>query len=185
MSLYEEIIFLINSKCEGEYWDFKQQWPNKCSLLHDIICLSNNLLNRDAYLIIGVEDDSFFVKGVEDDDKNRKNTQQLTDLLKDKPFAGDVRPSVEVRTITMSGKNVDVIIIKNNSRPPIYLTKDVDGLKCAHIYTRIQDTNTPREKTADIDKTEILWRKRFGIDKSPLERVALLLEDEEKWMNLP
>ena len=53
MSLYEEISELIDLKTEGDYWDFKVQWhENKADLLHDIICMANNLANRNAYLII-------------------------------------------------------------------------------------------------------------------------------------
>ncbi len=41
-----EICQLIAMKQEGSYWDFKKEWYNKKSdLLHDIICLSNNLVN--------------------------------------------------------------------------------------------------------------------------------------------
>lgn len=48
---------LIKEKREGEYWDFKAKYHvNKAELLHDIICLSNNLLNNEAYLILGVSD---------------------------------------------------------------------------------------------------------------------------------
>ena len=35
---------LISRKHEGDYWDFKEtHHENKADLLHDIICLSNNL----------------------------------------------------------------------------------------------------------------------------------------------
>ena len=68
MSLYEEISELIDLKTEGDYWDFKVQWhENKADLLHDIICMANNLANRDAYLIIAdhQHDTSFSVSDLE------------------------------------------------------------------------------------------------------------------------
>ncbi|MFR9257126.1 MAG: helix-turn-helix domain-containing protein, partial [Merdibacter sp.] len=56
-ALRSEILDLISLKTEGEYWDFKGKWhDNNADLLHDIICMANNLANRDAYLIIGVSD---------------------------------------------------------------------------------------------------------------------------------
>ena len=50
----EEILELISLKQEGAYWDFKKEWyeeGKQPDLLHDIICMSNNLENRDAYII--------------------------------------------------------------------------------------------------------------------------------------
>ena len=56
----EEILNLIQSNKEGEYWDFKVSYTNNTvDLLHDIICLSNNLENREAYLIIGIADNGY------------------------------------------------------------------------------------------------------------------------------
>ena len=53
MELMEEIQSLIELKTEGDYWDFKEMWhDNKASLLHDIICMANNQVGRDAYIIL-------------------------------------------------------------------------------------------------------------------------------------
>lgn len=44
----EEILGLISLKQEGAYWDFKKEWyeeGKQPDLLHDIICMSNNLEN--------------------------------------------------------------------------------------------------------------------------------------------
>ena len=44
-------------------------------LLHDIICMSNNLVNRDAYIIIGIDvEDDYSINDVLND-SNRKNTE--------------------------------------------------------------------------------------------------------------
>ena len=46
-----EITQLIGLKQEGEYWDFKREWhKNKSDLLHDIICLANNLTGHNGYI---------------------------------------------------------------------------------------------------------------------------------------
>ena len=84
-----EIRNLIGLKQEGGYWDFKKEWhKNHTDLLHDIICFANNLVNRDCYIIIGVDQENDY--GIVDitSDSNRKNTQNIVDFLKDKKFAG-------------------------------------------------------------------------------------------------
>lgn len=50
------------------------------------------------------------------------------------------------------------------------------------IYTRIQDTNTPSNKGADLDKIEYLWKKRFHLLESPFERARYYLEDRNNWI---
>lgn len=187
---FEDKIFeLISLKQEGEYWDFKRQWhENNADLLHDIICMANNLTDNDGYIIIGIDEkDDFTVHGVMSE-TNRKNTQKLVDFLKDKAFAGDRRPTVYVQAIEWAEQFIDVIVIQNNMYTPYYLTKDYEDKKqdknvvrAYHIYTRIMDTNTPKNRSADLDKVEYLWKKRFGINKTALERMQVYLEDKENW----
>lgn len=38
------------------------------------------------------------------------------------------------------------------------------------------DTNTPKNASADIDVIEKLWKKRFGIDATALDRALLFLQ---------
>lgn len=190
MNLYEEIRELIDLKTEGDYWDFKVQWhENNADLLHDIICMANNLVNRDAYLIIGVSDskheDGVKIKGVPEE--NRKSQQNLIDFLKNIKFGGGIRPTVYVQTLPFAENCfVDVIIIKNTRNTPYYLVEPFnDGRKCVqagHIYTRIGDTNTPQKGFADIDKVEYLWRKRFGVDLSVTEKLLLMLDSPDDWL---
>ena len=177
-SFTEEIQNLIALGTEGNYWDFKEKWhSNNGDILHDIICMANNLVNCDAYIIIGVSNNGTIV-GVLDDD--RKNQQNLIDFLKDKKFAGDIRPTVYVQTLDLE-KQVDVIIIKNTTYTPYYLTESYKGVNQNNVYTRVGDTNTPKKATADVDKVEFLWRKRFGLDLSPLEKVKFLLRNPRNW----
>ena len=188
-SLYDEILELIALGTEGDYWDFKQKWhENNADLLHDIICMANNLADRDAYIIIGVSDgqstNGIQIIGVPED--NRKSQQNLIDFLKDKKFAGGLRPTVYVQTLNVGGKTIDVIIVKNTSNTPYFLVEQHNyGQECVragHIYTRIGDTNTPKVAFADIDKVEYLWRKRFGIDLTVNERLLRLLDNPNGWL---
>ena len=113
MELVEEIRNLIELKIEGDYWDFKEMWhDNKASLLHDIICMANNQLGRDAYIIIGVSDsrcqDGVKIKGVTE--VNRKDQQHLIDFLRSKKFAGGLRPPVYLQTISLCDDHIDISV---------------------------------------------------------------------------
>lgn len=186
LSLKNEIIRLISLQQEGGYWDFKREWhENKGALLHDIICMANNLCNRDGYIIIGVDEENNYKIANIKADSNRKNTQNLVDFLKDKKFAGGVRPLVYVEHISLYQGEVDVIVIENNHNTPHYLTEPFEGLRANHIYTRVMDTNTPVDKSADINNVEYLWRKRFHLDDTPLERAEYYLKQPQNWSDSP
>lgn len=59
ISFKEEVLRLIAFQQEGEHWDFKKEWhKNKSDLLHDIICMANNLSNHDGLIIIGVNEET-------------------------------------------------------------------------------------------------------------------------------
>lgn len=124
ITLEWEIAELIERHAEGEYWDFKQQWYlHNADLLHDIICMANSPANRDCYIIIGIEDKTFKILGV--DTENRKNQQNVIELLRQKPkWAGGHIPEVYVRTIQIEGKEIDTIIIKQSNHTPFYLLED-------------------------------------------------------------
>lgn len=185
MNLQNLIINLIATKKEGDYWDFKEKWyDNKADLLHDIICFANNRVNRDCYIIIGVQDKTFYILGLQNE-SNRKNQQNIIDFLKDKKFSGGIRPDIEVRTINIQNNELDILIIKNSYDTPYFLLEDYRDkeklVKKYSIYTRIGDTNTPKESIADIDQIEYLWKKRFLLTESPIKRIFEALNDQENW----
>ena len=184
---YKELKQLISLKHEGGYWDFKREWfDNTTDLLHDIICMANNLENRDAYIIIGIDQENDYWSNDVSNDKNRKNTQNLTDFLKDKQFAGGVRPLVHVESFNYENNNViDVIVIENSKNTPFFLLKNYQGVFSYQIYTRVQDTNTPKNSTADINHIEYLWKKRFNLLESPIERFSSYLSDRDNWIEMP
>lgn len=194
MELFEEIQRLIALGTEGEYWDFKELWhDNKASLLHDIICMANNQVGRDAYIIFGVSDskspDGVKIRGVQE--ANRKDQQHLIDFLRNKKFAGGVRPSVYLQTLEIPDENgvcqqIDVVIVKDSAKTPFFIVenfRDKDKeIRAGYIYTRIGDTNTAIDSIADLDKIEYLWRKRFGIDLSAVEKLLRLLDSPDDWI---
>ncbi|MEG1313159.1 MAG: ATP-binding protein [Bacilli bacterium] len=183
-----EIMSLINLQQEGSYWDFKREWyssDKKADLLHDIICMANNLANRDAYIIIGINEDADYCVSSVVDDPNRRNTQQLVDFLREKSFAGGVRPIVNVQSIKVEDAVIDIINIKNSFNTPFYLITNYQSVMPSNIYTRIMDSNTPKNKSADISQVELLWKKRLGLLSTPLERMYLFLQNQSEWDESP
>lgn len=186
------VVELIARKTEGGYWDFKRIWhESNADLLHDIICMANNIENRDAYIIIGVAN-----SGELNDistDKNKKKTEHLISFLRTKRFVGQFRPIVKVETLSIEGNTLDIIVIENTTNTPYVLEEDYvekkktqadkdKVIKQGNIYTRIQDTNTPVDKTADYDKAELLWKKRFHLNASPLEKFNYYIKDTDNWI---
>lgn len=187
--LVGEIKNLISSKTEGGYWDFKRSWPkDDISLLHDIICFSNNLENRDCYIIIGIDENKDFSYYPLDNDTHRKNNNELVTFLRDKKFTGGIRPTVILKHLEVNGDILDVIIVKNTLNTPYILDEDFPSnknnkkLRERYVYTRINDTNTPKDKNADLDKVEYLWRKRFGIHLDISEKLNIYLSEIDNWI---
>ena len=179
----------ISKKQEGNSWDFKRQWyegeQGRINLLHDILCMSNLIADEDGIIIIGVDEGNNYSLCDVSSDPNRKNTQMMVTFLRDKPFDGGIRPTVYVETLVISGVVLDVIVVESSTQVPYYLTRDFkNSILPYRIYTRVGDTNTARDKSADRDKVEKLWKKRFGIDKSPLEKFKIYLEDYNHWKSV-
>lgn len=193
MNLDIDIRRLINSKREGAYWDFKEEpHENNAELLHDIMCLANTLHNGNKYLIFGITDPTSEtkLKGLLPNQKNRKTQAQYIDFLRTKKFAGDCRPTVELQTLLIDELEIDVLIVFDEANKPYYLTEDYrlklpnnkeTIVKANHIYTRINDTNTPIDKSADVVLLEKMWRQRFGIDLPPLKRMENFLKKPSDW----
>lgn len=174
---------LIKSKIEGEYWDFKQEWhKNNERLLHDIICFANTIHDKDCYLIIGVSDTGEIV-GV--NEENRIKQADILDLLSNTDFAGDNIPKVELNTLKIEGKEIDVLIIFNSYTVPYYLkskSKRYNNIREGYIYIRIGDKNTSISQNAGIQQIEMLWKKRLGLTQPTLLQIINRLEDKLEWV---
>ena len=132
-----EIYELISQNQEGAYWDFKKEWYSKDKngdMLHDIICMANNMEDRDAYIIIGVDEENDY--GINDlsNSENRKNTQKMVDFLRDKKFVGGIRPMVYVETMNDGRGEIDVIVIKNGYSTPYHLAESYLNVNANNIY---------------------------------------------------
>lgn len=193
MELERIVVSLLKEHSEGSYWDFKQNWHNsKVDLLKDIICMANSTTidMQDGYIIFGVEDKTFKITGVSDD-SNRKNQENIIGFLSSQIWAGEETPEIEVKTICIEGKEVDVLIIRNSSVTPYYLLKDYTKnmssgkskniLHAGVIYSRVGDRNTSSAECATKQATEYLWKKRFGLIGTDDYKVAKRLKNIDNW----
>lgn len=153
--------------------------------INEDLFMANNLVDRDAYIIIGVNEECDYAIQDVSQDANRRNTQMLTDFIRGKKFAGDFRPVVTVEQVHLDGGLVDVIVVHNSINTPYYLKEKYKGIFANNIYVRLQDSNTPVDKSADFHHAEYLWKKRFGMLLSPIEKVKLYLKHPEHWANSP
>jgi hypothetical protein len=182
----------INEHSEGSYWDFKQSWHNNnADLLKDIICMANNTTTdmQDGYIIFGVEDNTFKIIDVSDD-SNRKNQENVIGFLSAQTWANEEIPNVEVKTIKIDEKEVDVLIIHNSGTTPYYLLKDYAKsnkgkdktiIHAGVVYSRVGDRNTSSAECATKQATEFLWKKRFGLVGTDDYKVAKRLKNIETW----
>lgn len=188
---------LIGTNREATHWDFKRIWhKNNADLIHDIICLANNPKGHIGLLIIGVDDGAEHeLIDVEEYSENRKDSQKITDLLRACRWLTTF-PYVRVVPIRLSDVNLDVVLIEpNDDAIPYRLAKDYEAsirdsqsgrskrkvVRAGTIYSRDGDSNTPIDGTADVILSEKLWRRHFGLDKTPLERASSLLREPSKW----
>ena len=178
---------------EGEYWDFKEKPyfyegqskeeknKKKNDLLHDIICMANNLSNRDAYIIMGIQDKPIKITGVKQF-SNKWTQEKYQDFLQNLTWAGDMIPTVEFRTI--NDGDLDVLIIKKSNKIPFYITKKYSKVRENQIYVRKGSKNTAIDSQAEIGDIEKLFEFRFGLTPFPKERVINYITDHDHWTEM-
>lgn len=183
MQLSYEINRLIKTGKEGAFWDFKRQHhTKKDELLHDVLCLANAEHDGDRFLIFGIEDGSMRPRDLSGDEV-RRTQSDILDFLKSnqRKFAENRHPNVRLEKVEVESCEIDVLIISNSQKKPFYLIDNFQSIKPYHIYSRVEDTNTPPNKSASPHQIELMWRERFGLDKPPLRRVKTFLTDFDGW----
>lgn len=90
-----------------------------------------------------------------------------------------------VESLDFGEIEIDVIVIHNSDATPFYLTENFQSVMPNNIYTRVMDSNTPKNKSADLPHIETLWKKRFGLLSSPLERMMIYLKNPDLWKSSP
>lgn len=176
--LEELLPILLSRGKEGEFWDFKQEWHERIEdLIKDIICFSNTIHDNDCYLIFGIADD-LSIAGMS---KKRRKQADILDALSKLVYAGDIVPIIAVETVYYENKELDVLIIYDTDRTPIYLKKTYGKMAMGCIYARVGDRNTPDFGNAEIGIIEGLWKKRLGLTKPLLDYIFDSLKHELDW----
>ena len=182
-NLRETIVTLIRRRAEGTYWDFKRcHHDENYELIHDVLCLANANHRGDRFLIFGVNNEDFSLHSVTCG--HRRRTQaSIADLFRNhaSKFFQSRLPEFWLQEITLDGTFLDVLVIKDMPHKPYYLVQRIQELRAHHIYTRVSDTNTPKPDAAQPHEIERMWRERFGLALSPLEKVQLYLDDPRSW----
>lgn len=177
--LTELLFTFLETKRENDFFDMKLKWHDRIDdLIKDIICFSNTVHDRDSYIFFGINDD-FEIIGLNDTERTKQ--ADIVDTISKLHFSGSERPSFEVNTISIYGKEIDVLVIFNNDKTPIFLEKPYGKMKAGCVYTREKDRNTPDNGNATFPQIEALWRKRFGLVKSKKEFFFDLLENRNNW----
>ena len=152
----------------------KRREYSSSTIFFNVLTLS--LIHIYAYIIFGIEDKTMKVIGVEND-PNRKNLNQLSQFISGKYFSV-YTPEIDLQTIEIEGHQIDVLIIYNTAHTPYYLEKDFkDQKKIVHqgqIYIRLNDHKEGYgNQAAPYCCIEHLWKKRFGINLSIMDRCLL------------
>ncbi len=183
-TLLADIRALIVRRSEGTYWDFKScHHTNKADLIHDILCLANAKHKGSRFLIFGVDDLNFSLHTISND-PGRRTQANIAGLFRDNAskFFQSRFPDFHLMEITIDGTLLDVLIIEDTPHKPYYLVERYEKLCAHHIYTRVCDTNTPATDAAQPHEIERMWRERFGLDISPLDRIKLYLNETDSWV---
>ena len=186
--LLATVLNLASRKTEGRHWDFKlQHHENNSELIHDILCLANAENEGRRYLIFGIEDQSYELHSITGT-PDRKSQAHIAGLLRDNAgkFFQSRTPDIYLSEIQCDGKSLDVLVIEDKPHKPYYLVEDYKHsgktVRKHHIYTRLNDTNTPITEAAPPHEIERMWRERFGLNKTPLEKAKRYLEDPTEWV---
>ena len=183
-TLQKTVATLINRRAEGEYWDFKRcHHRDKDNLVHDILCLANARHQGSRFLIFGVDDKDFSLHSISSD-TGRRTQADIASLFRDNAnkFFQSKFPEFYLSEVSINGALIDVLVVEDTSHKPYYLIEKYGKICAHHIYTRVCDTNTPKNDAAQPHEIERMWRERFGLDMTPLERVKLYLSDFDAWV---
>ena len=176
---------LIAAQKEGDHWDFKRDaHARPGDLIKDIICLANSPRHAgDRYIIYGV-DDMGTVVGMQS--TTRRTQADIVDTLSNAGFAGGIYPDIYLEQIEVQGLVVEVLVIKDRPEKPYFLQRAYNKrgvrLNPGTIYSRVRDSNTPNDQVAPFHDIERMWRERFGLDRTPFQRLKKYLLDKDSWV---
>lgn len=150
-------------------------------LIKDIVCFTNTCHDSNCYLVFGVTDD-YQIVGI--DDANRLEQSRIEDTFSSMVFANSIRPEIDVESIILEGKELQVLTIHNENQTPIYLEKQFGAMRPGCIYSRHGDKNTPNNGNSTPGEIEKLWKKRFKLLKTSLDFVFENLNNRDEWVEV-
>ena len=172
------IDYLLTQGREGDFWDFKQEWHEHMEdLIKDIFCFVNTIHDENCFLIIGIAD-NLSITGMS---KRRRKQAEILDALSNLKYACDNTPQITVETIIYHGEELDILTIYNDDKTPVFLKEKYGKMRSGCIYARVGDKNTPNNGNAEIGVIENLWKKRFGLTKTPLDQIYDELDNKGNW----
>ena len=174
---------LIARKGEGVYWDFKRKHHKlSADLVHDVLCLANAEHAGPRFLIFGVDDDDYSLYDIQGSE-GRRTQADIAGLFRDNAhkFFQSRFPTFHLREVAIEGILVDVLVIEDEPKKPYHLIENIEKVRAHHVYTRVCDTNTPANGSAQPHEVERMWRERFGLDAPALERARRCLEEPVAW----
>ena len=172
-----------NNTAESTHVDFKEKWhDNNATLIHDILCMCNADISTDRFILFGINDNAI-ITGVNTEDNNCKDSAKLYNSLRDSNF--NRLPELDVYRLIIEEKSIDLIHIAKSSHKPFFLNRDKQAgnkiVRAGVVYTRNGSANTPRNSSASEVEIEKMWRERFGLLLTPLERFFMYIEDIQNW----
>lgn len=167
---------------ESDWLDFKFEWhDNLTELVIDILCLANSDADCDRYLVFGVNDKDH--SQIHTPVDNHKTLEQLNDFFGKRNFTRI--PNISLQTVDIGDAKIDVLTIKKSTYRPYFLTQDYkSGNVCVRagvVYTRNGAVNTPKDSTASENQIADMWRERFGLNLTPLDRLKIYIQDTSNW----
>lgn len=119
--IYEIIADHILNESEEEHLDFKLKWHSDFQpLLKDIIAMANSSDDKNSYIVFGVSDD-FNIVGLTAEDQRCKKAD-IAAVIRDTHFAGNGVPEIDLHSVCIDGKQLDVLEIKKSNNVPYYIT---------------------------------------------------------------
>ncbi len=177
MNIYD----LINYP-ESDWLDFKSEWhDNIANLILDVLCLANSDADSDRYLVFGVNDKDHSQMCTPEN--NRKNLEQINDMFSKANF--NRVPTINLQTIKINDAEIDIFTIKKTKYRPYFLTKDYifskTIVRAGVVYTRNGAVNTSKISTASENQIADMWRERFGLTLTPMDRLKIYIQDTGNW----
>ncbi|WP_125231993.1 helix-turn-helix domain-containing protein [Leptospira adleri] len=166
---------------ESSCLDFKEKHhENAVALVHDILCLANSPSERDRFIIYGIADNKEII-GV--NSEFRRKQSDIADILRSSNL--NRIPDFLLYAFKYKGVELDILHIENSSEKPYFLLKDKSKgseiIRAGVLYSRFNDSNTPKNGTITELEMSQLWMQRFGILKDPLNRALKYLKNPSGW----